>query len=158
MKLLRIPLLLALLTYIAWPYVTILRLDRAVTSSDLVTLEQLVDLGAVQQEFKDRMEQGLQGVVGQEQTPMLDFIRGGISQLGGTAIEQMVTLDWVRAKLLSKSDPGPGNTPSFLTPISFAFFESFDRFLIRIGQLGADPVHVRLQLRDWDWHVVAVYE
>ena len=31
MKLLRIPLLLFLLAYIAWPYVTILRLDRALS-------------------------------------------------------------------------------------------------------------------------------
>ncbi len=158
MKLLRIPLLLLLLAYIAWPYVTILRLDRAATSNDLNSLEHLVDLSAVQQAFKERMEQGLQGALGQESGPMFDFIRGGISQLGGSAIEQLVTIEWVRAQLLSKSDPGPGSTPSLLKSVSFAFFESYDRFLIRIGQLGADPVHVRLRLRDWDWRVEAVYE
>ncbi len=158
MKLLRIPLLLLLLAYVAWPYVTILRLDRALTNNDFDSLEYLVDLGAVQQAFKDRMEQGLQGTLGQDSGRMFDFIRGGISQLGGSAIEQLVTMEWVRAKLLSKSDPGPGGTPSLLKPVSFAFFESYDRFLIRIGQLGADPVHVRLRLQDWDWRVVAVYE
>ncbi len=158
MKLLRIPLLLLLLAYVAWPYVTILRLDRALTNNDFDSLEYLVDLGAVQQAFKDRMEQGLQGTLGQDSGRMFDFIRGGISQLGGSAIEQLVTMEWVRAKLLSKSDPGLGSAPSFLKPVSFAFFESYDRFIIRIGQLGANPVHVRLRLQDWDWRIVAVYE
>jgi len=158
MKLVRIVLLLFFLAYIAWPYITILRLDRALTSNDAATLEHLINLDAVQQEFKNRMHQGLQGAVGQEGNPMLEFLRGGISQLGGSAIEQMVTIDWVRAQLLSKSDPGSASTPSLLGPLSFAFFESFDRFLIRIGQLGDNPVHARMRLQDWDWRVVAVYE
>ena len=158
MKLLRIPLLLLLLAYIAWPYVTILRLDRALTNNDLTSLEHLVDLEAVQQELKERMDQGLHGAVGREKNPMLDFIRGGISQLGGSAIQQMVTMEWVRDKLLSKADRGSEGAPSWLGAVGFAFFESYDRVLIRVGRLGADPVHVRLRLRDWDWRVVAVYE
>lgn len=158
MKLLSIPLLLLFLAYIAWPYVTILRLDRALTNNDPVTLEHLVNLDAVQQEFKNRMHQGLQGAVGQESNPMLEFLRGGISQLGGSAIEQLVTVDWVRERLLSKSDRGTASAPSLLDPISFAFFESFDRFLIRIGQLGENPVHARMRLQDWEWRIVAVYE
>lgn len=158
MKLLRIPLLLILLAYLAWPYVTILRLDRALASNDPATLERLVDLNAVQQEFKRRMDQGLRDAVGEDSNPMLEFMRGGIRQLGGSAIEQMITIEWVRAQLLSKSDRGPVSTPSFLDAVSFALFESYDLFLIRIGQLGDNPVHVRMRLQDWDWRVVAVYE
>ncbi len=158
MKLLRIPLLLLLLAYLAWPYVTILRLDRALASNDPTTLEHLVDLTAVQQEFKDRMDQGLRGAVGEGSNPMLEFMSGGIRQLGGSAIEQLVTMEWVRARLLSKSDQGPASAPSLLNSISFALFESFDLFLIRIGQLGDNPVHARMRLQDWDWRVVAVYD
>jgi len=158
MKLLSIPLLLFFLAYIAWPYVTILRLDRALTSNDPTTLEHLIDLNAVQQEFKDRMDKGLRGAVGGENNPMLEFMTGGIRQLGGSAIEQMITIEWVRARLLSKSDRGPASTPSFLDAVGFALFESLDLFLIRLGQLGENPVHVRMRLQDWDWRIVAVYE
>ncbi len=156
MKLLRVPLLLFLLAYLAWPYVTIFRLDRALTNNDLATLQRLIDLSAVQQEWKNRMDQGLQGTVGGA-NPMLEFFRGGIRQLGGSAIEQLVTMEWVRAQLLSRSDPRPEADPSLLDPLSFAFFESYDRFLIRIGPLGQNPLHARLRLRDWEWRVVAVY-
>ena len=158
MKLLRIPLLLCLLAYLAWPYVTVLRLDRALARNDLITLERLIDLHAVQREFKDRMNRRLRSALGEGSNQMLEFMAGGIRQLGGSAVEHAITIDWVRSQLLSRSDPVPAGAPSFLDGISFALFDSYDRFLIRVGELGSNPVHARMRFQDWEWRIVAVYQ
>jgi hypothetical protein len=48
--------------------------------------------------------------------------------------------------------------PSIISDISFAFFESPTIFLIRIGDLGSNPIYLRLQLENWQWRVTGIHE
>ena len=70
----------------------------------------------------------------------------------------MIDMEWVRKTLLSRSVSDPAMGGSFMGDIDFAMFESYDRFIVRIGELGASPLHVRMSLRDGNWRVTGIYE
>jgi hypothetical protein len=48
--------------------------------------------------------------------------------------------------------------PSIISDISFAFFEFPTKFLIRLGDLGSNPIYLRLQLENWQWRVTGIYD
>ena len=52
---------------------------------------------------------------------------------------------------------GPGGRSGFVDQISYAFFDRPTGFLVRIGELGEDPVHFRLTLDGASWRVTALY-
>jgi len=43
-----------------------------------------------------------------------------------------------------------------MAAITFAFFESYDRFLIRLGDLGKNATHVRMTLQDKTWQITDI--
>jgi hypothetical protein len=93
--------------------------------------------------------------VGDVSNAFVNWLQDGIRRLGSNAVERLVTLDWVRTQLLSKSPPrGP---PGFVDAISYAFFDRPDGFLVRIGEPGKDPVHFHLSLERTGWRVTALY-
>lgn len=141
--------------YIAWPYYHVWRLDRAVILDDRQALGAQVDLEAVREQIKRRLNKEVDSSVGDVSNAFVDWLQDGIRRMGDQAVEQLVTLTWVREQLLSKTRPG--DTPGFIDRIDYAFFDRPDGFLVRIGQLDEDPVHVRLSLQDFAWRVSAVY-
>jgi len=143
--------------YIAWPYYHVWRLNQAVILDDRQALGTQVDLEAVREQIKRRLNKEVDSSVGDVSNAFVDWLQDGIRRMGDQAVEQLVTLEWVREQLLSKTRPG--DTPGFIDHIDYAFFDRPDGFLVRIGQLDEDPVHVRLSLslRDFAWRVSAVY-
>jgi hypothetical protein len=43
-----------------------------------------------------------------------------------------------------------------LAGVTFAFFESYDTFLVRIGELGQGATHVRMKLEGQVWRVTDI--
>ncbi|AGA92068.1 Protein of unknown function (DUF2939) [Thioflavicoccus mobilis 8321] len=162
MRLLRFLLLFALLAYGLWPYYSVFRLDTALGHDDPAELQNLVDLQAIQQNYKRRFNAGLGGLLPPDSDPDQDqpFVRGlaqGLDRLGSAAIDQYITLPWVAETLRGATRAATNQNPAYLiSGISFAFFESYDRFLIRIGRLGEGAVHVRMRLEGTDWRVTDI--
>jgi hypothetical protein len=147
-----LPALAALLLYVAWPYVTLWRLDRAVLSDDPSALADLVDLEAVRGEIKKRLNKEADSTLGDLSDAFIRWLEAGIQTAGSGAVDRLVTLDWVRERLLSR---GAGD--GLLGEISYAFFDAPDGFHVIIGSAGEDPVRVRLELRDFAWRISALY-
>jgi len=155
MRLLRYLILFALVAFVAWPYYHVFRLDSALGRGDMQTLEQLVDVPAIRRNYKERLvdnpnlrpnAQGADGTLARLQ-----------QNLGDAALEQTITLEWARDTLLEvTADATDKRPPYFMAAVTFAFFESYDRFLIRLGELGKNATHVRMRLRDWTWRVTDI--
>lgn len=152
-------LLFGLLGFLAWPYVTVYQLDQALLGNDTSQLNKLVDINAVRLQRKQTAKRESDRLVGEGDGDVRQFFRDTLRSLTGSAVDAIIDMDWVRTEL--RRDGKPANArpvPSLLDSVSYAFFEAPDHFLIRLGELGDNPVHVRLALEDWRWRVVAVFD
>jgi hypothetical protein len=160
MRILRFLLLFALLAYGLWPYYHVFRLDTALGQDDPAALAGLVDLPALQQNYKRRLDAGLGGLLPADPNQDQPLVRGlaqGLDRLGRAAVDQYITLPWVAETLRAATRAATNQTPAYLiSGIRFAFFESYDRFLIRIGELGEGAVHVRMRLEGTEWRVTDI--
>lgn len=151
-------LVLVLAAAIAWPYVYVYRLDRALLENDRVALVALVDLDRLRENHKAAMEFRVQNTVGQDGA-VTRMLQDGVRWLSDQGADQVIDLDWVREQLRRDGRAaGDDAYPSILRQTDFAFYESPTTFLVRVGELGRDPVHLRLGLRDWKWRVTGIYE
>ncbi len=148
--------LLVLLGYGAWPYVYLYRLDRALMENDRQTLATLVDLDSIRATRNRLLNQKVEKTVGGE-GQIQDMVRSSARWLGN-AVEATIDLDWVRKTLRWREPEGEDGYPSIISHATFAFFDAPARFLVRIGPLGENPVHLRMALRDWDWRVTEIYD
>jgi hypothetical protein len=144
-----------LLAFLAWPYATLWRLDRAARSGDPAALADLVDLDAVRGEIKRKLNKDADSTIGDLSDPFIRWLGEGIEVMGNDAIDRLVTLPWVQARLL---DPRSGDgTAGFLRQVTYAFFDAPDGFVVRIGPATGNPVHLRLTLRSLRWRLSAAY-
>ena len=85
------------------------------------------------------------------------WIRQNLECFGDSALEQAITLAWVRETLRQATTAATHQTPPYLLAgIDFAFFESYDRFLIRIGELGRGATNVRMTLQGREWRITYI--
>jgi hypothetical protein len=149
--------LLALLGYGMWPYYTLFRLDDAVREADARALAPFVALPAIQASYAARLAPGLP-VFEPRDAPGADqvvvWLTTNLPRLGDAALDQAITLDWVRDALREAAERTTESRPALLIDaVDFAFFESWNRFVVRIGPLGSES-HLVLGL-DWpEWRVV----
>jgi len=150
--------LLALVAFVAWPYYELYRLDDALGKNDMQALEQLVDVQAIRSNYKKRLEDGL-SLQPDPQDPhsALAWLQQNLKRLGDAALAQAITLAWTRDSLKEAAARATDKQPpSFMAAVSFAFFESYDSFIIRLGELGRNATHVRMTLRDKTWRVTDI--
>lgn len=157
MKLIIPVIFLAIVVYVGWPYVNLFRLDRALMSNDQQVLIKLVDLDAVKAKRKEHIEQQLSRGV-QPGGMVSGLVQEGARWMGAATIDSVVTMEWVREKLRWHKDPRSDVYPSIITDTTYAFFESPTRFIIRIGELGLNPVHLRMVFEDWYWRITEIYD
>lgn len=148
---------LAVLAYGALPYITLYRLDRALLENDRSTLSTLVDLEALRENRAEAMEKQIARTVGDQRSGFPAMMRDGARWLGNATAE-VIDLDWVREKLRWRQPTPMDAYPSLISDMTYAFFESPRRFLIRVGDLGEGPIHVRMTLEDWNWRLTGIYE
>jgi hypothetical protein len=152
--------LIGMIVFGAWPYYHLYRLDDALGKNDTAALEQLIDVQAIRENYRARIEKGLGlQTLPQPQNPgsALAWLQQNLQRLGDAALDQSITLEWVRDSLKqAAAEASDEQPPYFLAGVDFAFFESVDSFIVRLGQLGINATHVRLSLRDWTWRVTDI--
>lgn len=144
-----------LLLFLAWPYATLWRIDKAVRDRDMVALADFVDLASVRTEIKKKLNKEANSTIGDMSDPFIRWLEEGIVGMGNQAVERLVTLSWVRGLLLEQS-AGDGDK-GFLGQVSYAFFDAPDGFMVRIGPASGTPVRLRLSLHGLNWRISAVY-
>ncbi|QYZ66206.1 MAG: hypothetical protein OI74_15000 [Gammaproteobacteria bacterium (ex Lamellibrachia satsuma)] len=155
MKSLLFSLFLLLVAYVVWPYTTVYQLDRTMQESDREAFAGLVDIRSIREQIKRKMNKDLESGVGDVSNEFVDWLQNGIQTLGSNAVEHLVDLDWAVLQLRAHNpDKRRGG---FLKQLDYAFFDGPDSLLLRIGDLGDDPVHARLTLENWSWRVTAIY-
>jgi hypothetical protein len=158
MRILGYLVVLALAAFVAWPYYQIFRLDEALGQDDMGALTQLVDVPAIRRNYKERLEGGprLQQQLGNTASA-LAWLQHNLQRLGDAALEQAITLEWTRDTLKEAAVLGTDQQPPyFMAAVTFAFFESFDSFIVRLGELGRNATHVRMRLKDKTWRVTDI--
>jgi hypothetical protein len=150
-------LLLAALGYGIWPYYTLFRIDEAVRQSEAKALAPYVDLGAVQASYQRRLAAAVPAFEprsGSSADKVVIWLRQNLSRLGEAALEQGITVDWVRDALREAAERTTESRPAlFIDAIDFAFFESWNRFVVRVGPIGSET-HVVLGLEGKRWRIV----
>jgi hypothetical protein len=155
MKALASLLLLFILAFLIWPYTAVYRLDRALALQHRQTLAEMIDIESVREQIKRKLNKNLESSIGNVSNSFIDWLQGGIQELGADAIDQMVDTDWVASQLRShNANPNEGG---FYQQLSYAFFDGPDRMLLRIGELDDNPVHARLKLEGSQWRITAIY-
>jgi hypothetical protein len=151
-------LLLVLITYGLWPYYSLYRLDGALVRPDTTELATLVDLPAIRANYKRRLSAGVSGMLpATDPQSVSGWIQHNVERLGDSALEQAITLDWVRETLRDAVTRVTGQSPPYLIgAVDFAFFESHDRFLIRLGRLGENATHLRLSRIGAQWKITDI--
>ncbi len=140
---------LAFIVYLGWPYVHVYQLNNAVVKHDKATFERLVDIEAIRKTYKENLEWRINQIGGSQKNILSDMMRQGAKALGGFATDTVIETDSV-LKVLRELTP-------LWERLTFAFFESPTRFIIRFGELGHNPIHIQLTLQDWNWRVTAIY-
>ena len=152
-------LILGVLAYAAYPYVSLWRLDRALVQNDAATEAALIDLAAIQAQVTASVKRETERVIGRGDDDVSRFFREGAGALANRAVTRLVDRNWVRTRLRRDGKPGEQRPfPSLLQHVDYAFFERWDRFNVRLGALGDDPVHVQWRFEDGVWRVVAMYD
>ncbi len=150
-------LLLAVLAYGIYPYYSVYRIDVALGKPEAKALLPYLDLPAIRAGYKQRLGGTVNRFVPKgdsEGDRALGWLADNLAQLGDTALDQVITLDWVRRQIQDAAARGTVQRPAnFLSAIDFAFFESWNRFVIRLGELGQDPTHMVLTLEGAEWKV-----
>ena len=148
-----ITVLLLLYGWLFWPFLTLWQLDRALIRDDQASLARLVDLAAVRDAIRRSLNKDAGGTLGPFSDGFIEWLQKSIRRRGTSALEQEVTLAWVREQLLSRSPPGAGLWPA----LSWAFFDNPLHFTLRLGGAAAAPVVVRMRFAGGGWRVSALY-
>jgi hypothetical protein len=146
------------LALLAWPYLYVYRLDAAIGARDLTALQRLVDLKAVRAQVKTDLDKEVDGTIGSDGGRVGRWLKQGIKLVSDSAIDANIDMQWVMTSLSQRPTEPPQARTSLIGDVSYAFFEAPDRFIVRLGELGAGPVHVQMDLQeDRVWRVVAIY-
>lgn len=144
-------LLLLLLIYGAIPYYALYRMDHALVVNDHQVMQRYIDLEQIQQHYKERLriEQGRQGDV------LSRMFRSTANSMSELTVNQVVTMDWVRYQLSGAESQQVGQ--SLFPRLDHAFFEGIDTFVVRVGKLGHDPLHLKMTREGVVWRLSAIY-
>lgn len=153
-----------LFLYVAWPYYHLYRLDTALGQDDTTELAKLVDMPAIRANLTNQLGAGIdqllvpEGQAGQAQdNPLLAWLRDGIKLTGNAAMEQLITIDGVQQQLRAAAAAATDKRPAYLlSAVDYAFFESWDRFLVRLGPEGSGSTNLHLGLRGGIWRLIDI--
>lgn len=83
------------------------------------------------------------------------MFRGAANSMSAFTVDQVVTIDWIR-NLLTGADQKQAANSMFDT-LDHAFFESPNRFLVRLGELGKDPIILMMRREELVWRLTEIY-
>ena len=146
-----------LMAVLAWPYLYVWRLDGAVAARDVQALGRLVDIESVRQQVKAEFSRDVNDAVGGDGGQIYRWVKQGIKAVSDTAIDANIDLEWVLSTLETRPGEPPEQRASLMGDMIYAFYESYDTFIVRLGELGDNAMHVRLRLQNNEWRVVEIF-
>ncbi|MFK5968533.1 MAG: DUF2939 domain-containing protein [Candidatus Marithrix sp.] len=146
----------AFAAFIAWPYVHVYQLSTAITNNDQPTVEKLIDFESVNKAHKENIEWKVNNTVGNTSSLLPESMRGSAEALAGALGNLAAKTTEINTKNLMEQLRIIEGSP--WEQMTFAFFESPNSFIIRLGQLGRNPIHIRMTMQDWYWRVTAIYD
>ncbi|NEX20829.1 DUF2939 domain-containing protein [Thiorhodococcus mannitoliphagus] len=148
-----------LIVFGVWPYYSLYRLDQALSEPDASAIAPFVDLGAIQQSYKARLSSGVDTILpttDRAAVPGLEWLAKSLRELGDQALGQVITLDLVRSMLREAAIRATDQRPVyFLAGVDYAFFASWNRFRIRLGDQG-EPTEVLMRLEGIHWRITDI--
>ncbi|HUB13141.1 MAG TPA: DUF2939 domain-containing protein [Acetobacteraceae bacterium] len=155
------PILAAILAaglgYIAYPYATLYRLDRAIHTGDAAALQTLVDWSAVREGIKedicDTIGDNSAETIAHGGLPAFgaSFVRG----IATNTVDQQVTPKGL-VDLAHHDAAGAGEHQSMR--VSWAFFENPTDFIVSLNVPGQRaPLKLRMTMKDAQWQVTRVW-
>lgn len=148
-----VPVLIMLLLYLSWPYATLWRLNEAIVARDEAVLARLVELPAVREEIARRLNKERPSAIAEFSDDFIAWLEIGIRRNGADALDDLVTLDWVRAELEARALDRRG----FLPGLTHAWFEGPFYFAVRLGPTDPGSLHLRLRFIGVGWRLVTLY-
>ncbi len=139
--------------WLIWPYATVLRLHQVAADEQPEALAGLVDIDAVRDQIRRRLNKDADSVIGEVSDPFIDWIAAALEQPGADALERQVSYPWLHALLRQHISPDRG----LLGRLGWAFFSSPTDFVLRIDGDGASPLFLHLRPSPAGWKVIAVY-
>lgn len=152
--------LAAAITYGAWPYHSLYRIDHVLGLDGPELLDPFVDIDALRENYRNRIGARLERLLpGEAVAPVRDWLEEPLEKFGKEAVAQAVTLEWARARLREATRMHSDRpVPYFLSAIDYAFFESWNLFLVRLGEIGKGEIFVRLRLQDGTWRIIDIID
>jgi len=152
--------LAATILYGAWPYYALYRIDDVLGAGEVESLGPFVDVDALRESYRHRIGTDLERLLPEQAAaPVLAWLQEPLEQIGKEAVAHTVTLEWVRDRLRQAARVHSDEAvPYFLSAIDYAFFESWDLFLVRLGEIGRSETFVRLELQDGAWRIVDIID
>lgn len=152
LHLLILPLIL-MLGYAASPYIALWRLNQALIHDDELRLAALVDLAAIRLEIGRALNKDQPSAIDQVSDSFIVWLEQGLRRHGTAVLDELVTLDWVRAQLTLETSPSAG----FFPAMTWAFFDGPASVLVRLGEPHEHPVLFRLSRVGLRWRVTLLY-
>ncbi len=145
-------LVLAMIGYLALPYYSLYRLDHALAANDTLQLNRYIDLDQVRSGLKRGLR--IEGS-GQQEGMASRIFRGTANSMSAFTVDRVATLDWVRQQLSGAG--GEQEALSLFESLDHAFFESPNRFLVRLGELSGDHLFFMMRREGLVWRVTELY-
>jgi hypothetical protein len=134
--------------YVAYPWVALYRLDRAVRAGDSATLARLVDWPAVREgvaeDIADTVTDAPEPVVNQ----LTPFGHGFMRGIAAHAVQQRLTPRAVIARLCGQEN-GSASLRS-------AYFANWSRFIVTFATPSVSTLRLQLDLQDGSWRVTRI--
>ncbi|NEV64861.1 DUF2939 domain-containing protein [Thiorhodococcus minor] len=148
-----------LIAFGAWPYYGLYRLDQALSEPDASAIAPFVDLSAIQESYKARLSSGVDSMLPEADrtsVPGLEWLAKSLQQVGGQALDQVITLELVRSMLREAAIRATDERPAyFLAGVDYAFFASWNRFRVRLGE-QTDATEVLMRLEGIHWRITDI--
>lgn len=142
---------LLLLVLFVSPYWTLWRLSRAASEASAEALAPFVDLDAVRDEIRRRLNKDLSSRIGEVSDPFIEWIERGLQRKGTATIEHIATFEWIAGLLRGNDEAQP-----LLKRVRYAFYHPPHGFLVKIEHESGNPVILLLNPELPIWRVTAV--
>ncbi|HYZ23206.1 MAG TPA: DUF2939 domain-containing protein [Rhodopila sp.] len=149
-----------LVVYVAYPYVTLVRLGVAIRTADAATLEKLVNWPAVREGIKeDVCDLGGVGPSAAQAGSLPPFGASFVRGIAGNAIDQTITPQaLVAAAAVTPEKPAALPASGTDVHVTWAFFDSPTTFQISLAAPGqAEPIRMEMDLRGGEWRIQRVW-
>jgi hypothetical protein len=143
----------AAVLWLVWPYLSLWQLDRLAARDQPEALVAVVDIEAVRDQIRRRLNKDADSVIGQVSDPFIDWISAALKQPGPDALDRQVSIEWLHGLLRERT----ADDDSVLGQVGWAFFSSPTDFLVRVDGEATTPLFLHLRPGLPGWKVIAAY-